>query len=60
MINAIGSYFVYPNNDIKHFLLNLFFASSWSFESGHSFNGPIWSVSVEVLLHALFFFCSRL
>lgn len=55
-----GSYFVYPNNDSTHFLLNLFFASSWGIEQGYSFNGPIWSVSVEVLLYAIFFACCRL
>jgi len=60
LINALGSYFIYQDNDIRHFLLNLIFASSWGFERGFSFNGPIWSVSVEVLLYALFFFCSRL
>lgn len=36
-------------------MLQLFFASNWGFERGPSFNGPIWSVSVEVLLYALFF-----
>lgn len=60
LINASDSYFVYQNNDGKHFLLNLIFASSWGFERGYSFNGPIWSVSVEVLLYALFFSCSRM
>ena len=60
LFNKSGSYFVYPNNDGYHFLLNLGFASSWGFECGYSFNGPIWSVSVEVLLYALFFLCSRL
>ena len=60
LMNARGSYFVYPNNDAKHFLLNLFFASSWGMTTDLSFNGPIWSVSVEVLLYALFFACCRL
>lgn len=55
-----GSYFVYEYNDIKHFLLNLFFISSWGFEQGFSFNGPVWSVSVEVLLYMLFFLICRL
>lgn len=50
--------FVYPFNDTYHFLLNLFFVSSWGLEKGLSFNGPIWSVSIEVLLYAMFFvFC---
>ena len=32
------------------------FISSWGFENGHSFNAPIWSVSVEVAIYILFFF----
>ncbi|KHD08030.1 hypothetical protein PN36_08110 [Candidatus Thiomargarita nelsonii] len=47
--------FVYPFNDIYHFFLNLGFASKWGFESGWSFNAPIWSVSIEVLLYFVFF-----
>ena len=50
-----GSYYIYPENDLYHFVLNLFFASNWGLENGFSFNGPIWSVSVEILLYALFF-----
>ena len=50
-----GSYFVYQFNDIKHFILNLFFASQWGMEHGFSYNGPIWSVSVEILLYVFFF-----
>ena len=42
-------------NDLYHFFLQLFFISSWGFESGHSFNAPIWSVSVEVGIYILFF-----
>ncbi len=54
-----GSYFVYPKNDLYHFVLNLFFASTWGVERGFSFNAPIWSVSIEILLYALFFALSR-
>jgi len=56
--NMTNTYFVYPFNDAYHFLLNLFFVSSWGFQKGYSFNYPIWSVSVEILLYAIFFvFC---
>ncbi|HRQ90806.1 MAG TPA: acyltransferase, partial [Bacteroidia bacterium] len=48
-------FFVYPNNDPFHFILNLGFASNWGLEKGLSFNGPVWSVSVEILLYLLFF-----
>jgi peptidoglycan/LPS O-acetylase OafA/YrhL len=53
-------YFVYQHNDARHFVMNLLFASNWGFESGHSFNGPIWSVSMEVGLYAIFFLVSFL
>lgn len=54
-----GNYFVHRYNDLYHFILNCFFASSWGFEKGDSFNGPIWSVSVEVLLYTVFFVAAR-
>lgn len=47
--------FIYQWNDLRHFLLNLGFASSWGFERDMSFNGPAWSVSVEILLYVVFF-----
>ena len=54
-----GSSFVYGNNDAYHFGLNLLFVPAWGFEQGASFNAPIWSVSVEVALYALFFALCR-
>jgi peptidoglycan/LPS O-acetylase OafA/YrhL len=55
MLRERGSFFVYSVNDVRSFFLNLLFASSWGIERDFSFNGPAWSVSVEVLLYALFF-----
>ena len=43
-------------NDFYHFILNIFFISSWGFEQGHSFNAPIWSVSIEIAIYIAFFF----
>ncbi|HUQ20092.1 MAG TPA: acyltransferase [Gemmatimonadaceae bacterium] len=54
-----GSFFVYQDNDRRDFLLNLLFASKWGLEHGLSFNGPVWSVSLEVIVYALFFVVSR-
>jgi peptidoglycan/LPS O-acetylase OafA/YrhL len=54
-----GTPFVYPHNDIYHFFLNLGFVNSWGIEKGASFNGPAWSVSVEVFLYAAFFLVCR-
>jgi peptidoglycan/LPS O-acetylase OafA/YrhL len=54
-VSREGSPFVYPFNDLYHFILNLGFASAWGLQKGGSFNGPVWSVSVEVLVYAAFF-----
>ena len=54
-----GYFFVYQNNDIEHFLLQIFMASKWGLEQGDSFNGPIWSISVEVLVYIIFFLMLR-
>ena len=54
-----GYFFVYQNNDVAHFLAQLFMASDWVQVRGDSFNGPIWSVSVEVLAYAVFFLTLR-
>lgn len=50
-----GGPFVYPFNNAYHFFLNLVFASKWGFEKGWSFNAPVWSVSIEILLYFMFF-----
>jgi len=54
-----GTFFVVEINDLKHFALNLLFASYWGFQNGFSFNAPSWSVSVEVLVYLLFFVITR-
>jgi len=50
-----GHAFVYPHNDGWHFLLQLCMASNWGLQDGYSFNGPIWSISAEVLVYLLFY-----
>ncbi|PSL31955.1 acyltransferase family protein [Chitinophaga ginsengisoli] len=62
MVSMNGHTFIIQNNDARHFLLNLFVIHSWGFESTpalNGFNGPSWSVSVELLLYLLFFLISR-
>jgi peptidoglycan/LPS O-acetylase OafA/YrhL len=51
-----GHFFFYQENDLRHFLLQIFMASNWGFQSGHSFDGPSWSISIEVLVYVCFFF----
>jgi peptidoglycan/LPS O-acetylase OafA/YrhL len=53
-----GSWVIYGHNDALHFALQLAFASNW-FLTESSFNGPIWSVSVEILAYAFFWFVHR-
>ena len=48
-----GHWQVYGHNDWKHFALQLIFATNW-FTKTPSFNAPIWSVSVEVLIYFVF------
>jgi peptidoglycan/LPS O-acetylase OafA/YrhL len=56
--NQHDSYFIYSANDAYHFVQQLFMASNWTQEI-ESFNGPIWSISVEVLIYAVFFLSLR-
>ena len=49
-----GVFFVYADNSIKDFVLQLFMANFWLPEPVHSFNGPIWSVSVEIIAYIVF------
>lgn len=54
-LNQTGHWQIYGNNDLKHFTLQLLMASNWPvFAHGLSFNGPIWSVSLEILVYGLF------
>ena len=50
-----GYFFVYQDNDLIHFLPQLVMASNWGFQDTLSFDGPIWSISVEVLVYFVFF-----
>lgn len=54
-----GKFFIYNSNDLKHFVLNIFFASHWGAENGNSFNSSVWSVSHEILLYIAFFIVAQ-
>jgi peptidoglycan/LPS O-acetylase OafA/YrhL len=49
-----GAYYAYPNNNIASFTRQLFLVSHWG-DYGLSFNGPVWSVSVEIFVYLVFF-----
>lgn len=55
MLRLHGYTAFYGHYDWPHFFRQLFMASDWIREDGgYSFNGPIWSVSVEVVVYAIF------
>ena len=55
-LKTSGYWQIVANNDLKHFILQLFLMdSSLSLSDGNSFNAPIWSVSAEVFVYVLFF-----
>jgi peptidoglycan/LPS O-acetylase OafA/YrhL len=54
-LKTFGSTFVYGGYDLPHFLLNLFMLNGFVFAGGESFNGPSWSLSIEMFLYAVFF-----
>ncbi len=49
-------FFIYDINDGYHFVLNTVFFQSGFFDSGYSFNGPSWSISIEFFAYMLFFY----
>lgn len=55
----LGGSFVYKAQDGWHFALNLVMANGLPFAGAESFNGPSWSLSVEMALYGLFFLAMR-
>ena len=54
-----GQAFVYGENGVTSFVLQLFLGDQWGASRSLSFNGPIWSVSAEVLVYLAFFLLVR-
>lgn len=54
-----GGWQIYGSNDAPHFIAHLFFASNW-FTMENSFNAPIWTVSLEIIVYTLFFVVLKL
>lgn len=59
LLALIGSTLFYGSTDVYHFVLNLFFIPSLGLEGTLSFNGPIWSVAVELPIYILFWVYAR-
>ncbi len=58
--SKIQSFFIYTENDTNHFIANLFMVQAWWPQAPQTFDGPAWSVSLEVLLYVVFFIVCRL
>jgi peptidoglycan/LPS O-acetylase OafA/YrhL len=56
---VMGGSFVYTAQDGWHFALNLVMANGLPFAGAESFNGPSWSLSIEMALYGLFFLLMR-
>ena len=52
-------FFVYSGNDLKNFFLHFFLIQEWRLEAEFGFNGPSWSLSVEIFLYVAYFFIAR-
>lgn len=50
-----GQFFIYEANDSAHFIAQLFMVQNWWLGAPQSFDGPTWSVSIEILLYVIFF-----
>ncbi|MDC7677644.1 acyltransferase family protein [Asticcacaulis machinosus] len=59
LFQALFGYdFVYQGNTLLNFVLNLFLIHQWVPGAVQSFNGPTWSISVELWMYGVFFmFC---
>jgi len=56
VFHAIYGYsYIYQHNTAGNFALNLFMVHQWIPHAEMTFNGPSWSISVEVFLYAVFF-----
>ncbi|WP_420142573.1 acyltransferase family protein [Sphingomonas sp.] len=53
-MGRFGPFLIYPDNSAAEFVRHLFFASAWWDAQRLSFNGPVWSVSVEILIYLAF------
>jgi peptidoglycan/LPS O-acetylase OafA/YrhL len=55
----VGTFFIYQDNDVGHFVANVFMVQAWWPHVPQTFDGPAWSVSIEVLLYVVFFVACR-
>ena len=57
-VYQVGHWLIFGNNTPANFIKQLLFYA-WNSRTGWSFNGPIWSVSVEAVIYLLFWLSHR-
>ena len=55
-----GGDFIFPSDSLPVALSHLYMGSQWARDAVQTFNGPIWSVSLEVLVYGVFYLFTRL
>ena len=59
--HVTGNWFIFDANDWSHFVKSIFLVQQWlPPDEAQSFDGPVWAVSIEVLLYLIFFVGVRL
>jgi peptidoglycan/LPS O-acetylase OafA/YrhL len=59
--HVTGNWFIFDANDWSHFVKSIFLVQQWlPPDEAQSFDGPVWAVSIEVLLYIIFFVGVRL
>lgn len=54
--HATGNWFIFDANDWSHFVKSILLVQQWlPPDEAQSFDGPVWAVSIEVLLYIIFF-----
>lgn len=56
IFSECDSFFIYKNNDISHFFMNLLCIQNGLLGTEYSFNGPAWYLSICTFCYIFFFF----
>ena len=55
LLQVHGEIFNFQIYDLKHLALQILFIHHWGLQDDLSFNGPSWSISLEILMYLIFF-----
>lgn len=58
-LTPANTWYVYRSNSLNDLVLHLVFASQWDESRTYTLNGPVWSVSLEILAYISFFIVAK-